>query len=88
MLQGIGDFAALDGPSSQVLPEKEEMVRPRNILSKAAKGCKIFWGTLARTERMRKVRWVDSIPADCRTWTCQGRWVLQPARRQGGNGRR
>lgn len=37
---------------------------------------------------MRRVKWVDFTPADCRAWTCRGRWVLQSARREGGNGER
>lgn len=55
------------------------MGRAGNILSETAKGCKIFLGTLAGTERIRGVKWVYSTPADCSGWTCRAKWVLQPA---------
>lgn len=58
------------------MPKKKEMVRPRNILSKVAKGRKIFLGTLSGIERMRRVEWVDATPEDYRAWTCRWSWVL------------
>jgi len=70
------------------LPRKKEIVRPRNIQSKAAKACKIFLGTLAGTERVRRVKSVDFTPADCRAWTRRGKLVLQAAGREGRNGER
>lgn len=41
------------------------------ILCQGCKTCKIFLGTLAGTDRMRRGKQVDFTPADCRAWTCR-----------------